>query len=228
MQHWNVKANTYYAQVNWGILDNVDVIALVGGRSAKSEAEALVPFIIPLNFAEETDYVPMFMWGVGVKGTFYRADNGFYVGGGALFTHAISNDYSITLSLNGAELFESDEIYHRNVYKLTPEIHAGWHFDNGVTPYIGADYSWTRSIMESDDGLEVEYTMQNPFAMFAGIDIFFNDKVYFNVEGRTNFTDGWGIDTGLGYMFDLCAKPAPPVVEPAPVIEPKLEPMSKN
>jgi hypothetical protein len=229
MKHWDVKAHTYYAQVNWGILDNVDIIALVGGRSAKSEADTVVTFFIPLNFAEETDYVPMLMWGVGVKGTFYRADNGFYVGGGALFTNAISDDYSIKLSLNGAELFESGDIYHRNVYKLTPEIHAGWRFNNGLTPYVGADYSWTRSIMESDAGLNVEYRMRNPFAMFAGIDYLLMDRLYVNVEGRTNFIDGWGIETGLGYKFDLCAKPAPaPAPAPAPVIEPKIEPMSKN
>ena len=36
-----------------------------------------------------------FMWGIGVRGTFFRSDNGFYVGGGALFTHSRSADYSI-------------------------------------------------------------------------------------------------------------------------------------
>ncbi len=31
--HWEVDAHNYYAQVNWGILNNVDLVALVGGRS---------------------------------------------------------------------------------------------------------------------------------------------------------------------------------------------------
>ncbi len=43
----------------------------------------------------------MFMWGLGVKTTFFRADNGFYVGGGALFTHSFSRDFDFSMSNTG-------------------------------------------------------------------------------------------------------------------------------
>src|SRR4030065_2229832 len=35
---WDFNGHNYYAQVNWGILNNVDLIALVGGRSVSSES----------------------------------------------------------------------------------------------------------------------------------------------------------------------------------------------
>ncbi len=44
--------------------------------------------------------------------------------------------------------------------------------------------------------------------MFVGLDHYINDRLYLNFEGRTNFNDGWGIEGGIGYMFDICAKPA--------------------
>ncbi len=75
---------------------------------------------------------------------------------------------------------------------------------------------------------EVDYHLDDPVYVFVGLDHFINDRLYLNVEGRTNFDDGWGIESGIGYMFDLCAKPVAPAPAPAPVIEPKLEPMSKN
>ncbi len=37
----------------------------------------------------------MFLWGLGFKATFFRADNGLYVGGGVLFTHSFSNDFDL-------------------------------------------------------------------------------------------------------------------------------------
>ncbi len=43
----------------------------------------------------------MFMWGLGVKATFFRADNGFYVGGGALFTHSFTDDFDLTTYKTG-------------------------------------------------------------------------------------------------------------------------------
>jgi hypothetical protein len=224
---WDVNAHNYYAQVNWGILNNVDLIALVGGRSVSSESDFdLIPGV--LNMGLKTDTVPMFLWGLGVKGTFYRADNGLYIGGGALFTHSFSRDYSLKLYFNGVLLGESPSMYERSVYRLTPELHVGWNIKKiGLTPYIGADYTWSRAVSEIEGDGETEYEMQNPFMMFAGVDYFLMDKIYINVEGRTNFVDGWGIETGVGYLFDICPKPAP-APAPAPVIEPKLEPMSKN
>ncbi len=33
-----------------------------------------------------------------------------------------------------------------SVYRLTPELHVGWHIgDTGLTPYIGVDYTWLRA-----------------------------------------------------------------------------------
>ncbi len=117
-----------------------------------------------------------------------------------------------------------------SAYMLTPEIHVGWHIkDTGLTPYLGVDYTWSRAVAEIEGGGKIVNRLENPFFMFVGVDYLLNDKLYLNVEGRTNFVDGWGVEAGFGYMFDICAKPAPaPAPAPAPVIEPKLEPMSKN
>ncbi|MBN2223903.1 MAG: hypothetical protein JW765_04430, partial [Deltaproteobacteria bacterium] len=222
---WDVKAHTYYAQANWGILNNVDLIALIGGRSVCMDSE------YPdhsLFWDAKADGVPMFLWGVGVKATFFRADNGFYFGGGALFTHSRSNDFNLKVYLNGAPNGELDGTLRLNM--LTPELHLGWHFgDTGLTAYTGVDYVFSRAIVELENGDEIELHVDHPVYGFIGLDYFLNDKLYINVEGRGNFVDGWGVESGIGYMFDLCAKPAPaPEPAPAPVIEPKLEPMSKN
>ncbi len=222
MQHRDFDAHAYYAQLNWGIFNNVDVIALVGGRSVRMKGETT-------TYCARTDYVPMFLWGVGVKATFFRADNGFYIGGGALFTHSFTNDFDVRIyETNGVLNNVWDTAY--SVYTLTPELHAGWHFKNiGLTPYLGADYTWARAMDEYDGGGEIEYHPDDPFGIFVGIDYFLNDRIYVNVEGRTNFVEGWGVGTGIGYKFDICGAPAPePEPAPAPVIEPKLEPMSQN
>ncbi len=220
---WDVNAHNYYLQVNWGIFNNVDVIALVGGRSTCSESDFS-------TFETKTGAVPMFLWGVGLKATFFRADNGFYVGGGALFTHSFSGNYSREVYNNGALLFETDDIYTRNVYKLVPELHVGYHFKNiPLTPYVGVDYTWASAHVEYETGGNIDLHVDNPVFMFTGIDYYFNDKLYVNVEGRGNFVDGWGVGSGIGYKFDICGAPAPaPEPVPAPVIEPKLEPMSQN
>ncbi len=89
----------------------------------------------------------MFMWGVGVKATFFRADNGLYVGGGALFTHSFSNDYEVDV-YNGGVLTATWDVT-TDIYRLTPELHAGWHIgDTGLTPYIGVDYVWSKAMSE--------------------------------------------------------------------------------
>ncbi len=122
-----------------------------------------------------------------------------------------------------------------NIYRLTPELHAGWHIgDTGLTPYIGVDYTWSKAMVTEwvEIGAsvthEIEFHMDDPVFMFVGLDHYITDRLYLNLEGRTNFNDGWGIEGGIGYMFDICAKPVAPAPAPAPVIEPKLEPMSKN
>ncbi len=36
-----------------------------------------------------------------------------------------------------------------SIYRLTPELHAGWHIgDTGLTPYIGVDYTWSRAMAD--------------------------------------------------------------------------------
>ncbi len=214
---WDVHAHDYYLQLNWGILNNVDLIGIAGGRSVLLESTGPVATI-------DSDWVPMFMWGIGVKGTFFRADNGLYIGGGALFTHAFANDFDFTQTPPGTTF---DSSYH--IYRLVPELHAGWHIkDTGLTPYVGVDYVWSRGVAEVEGVGDIDNRIEDPVFMFVGLDHYVTDRLYLNFEGRTNFSDGWGFEGGIGYLFDICPKPAPPVVEPAPVIEPKLEPMSKN
>jgi hypothetical protein len=222
LSDWDFAAHDYYMQVNWGILNNVDLIGIVGGQSLRMETESGI-------MEGETDWAPMFMWGLGVKGTFFRADNGFYVGGGALFTHSFGDDINYAEYMNGTLFLTWDVTM--SVYRLTPELHAGWHIkDTGLTPYIGVDYTWSKAVGDwvGAPAGEVKYRMDDPVYMFVGLDHYITDRLYLNVEGRTNFAGGWGIEGGIGYMFDLCAKPVAPAPAPAPVIEPKLEPMSKN
>ncbi len=224
---WDISAHNYYAQLNWGVHPNIDIYALVGGRSVCAESEFDVLTV-------KTDSVPMFLWGFGVKGTFYRADSGFYVGAGLLFTHSFSDDFSLKTYVNGVLVSETDEIFSRYVIKVTPDIHVGWNFKNiGLTPYLGVDYTWGRAItkFEIAPGFseEIQHDLEHPFGIYGGIDYYLNDKLYINVEGRSNFVNGWGVETGIGYKFDICGAPAPaPEPIPAPVIEPKLEPMSQN
>jgi hypothetical protein len=234
-KYYDVNAHSYYAQVNWGILNNVDLVGLVGGQSLAMDTSVNIAGVGVARL--KTDgWVQMFMWGLGVKATFFRAENGFYVGGGALFTHSFGSgldfEYFTPLGVN-TEDYEVD----LNVYRLTPELHVGWHIgDTGLTPYIGMDYTWLKASSDWDRvfpapaAFYAQFHLDDPVYMFVGLDHQITDRLYLNFEGRTNFSgsDGWGIEGGIGYMFDICAKPAPPVVEPAPVIEPKLEPMSKN
>jgi len=217
--NWDIDSHNYYLQLNWGILNNVDLIGLIGGRSVSMESESVEGVMT-------ADCVPMFMWGVGFRTTFFRADNGFYVGGGALFVNSFSNDFDMTVT-GGGLTRTFDVSYH--AYTLTPELHAGWHIgDTGLTPYMGVDYVWSRAHTEWNDDDDVDYHMEHPVFMFAGLDHYITDRLYLNVEGRTNFNDGWGIGGGIGFLFDLCAPAPAPEVTPPPVIEPKLEPMSKN
>jgi hypothetical protein len=217
---WDFGAHDYYLQVNWGVFENLDIFALVGGRSIRMETEAG-------TLKGSADTAGCLLWGFGVKGTFFRADNGFYVGGGALFTHSRATNFVLSQYLAGAPAGEWD--YDLSSYTLTPELHVGYHFKNiGLTPYIGVDYTYSRAVLEYSGG-DATLRMDDPVYMFAGIDHYVTDKLYLNFEGRTNFGGGWGMGGGIGYLFDICAKPAPaPAPAPAPVIEPKLEPMSKN
>ena len=57
-----------------------------------------LPPIVILTASEKTEWADSFMWGIGARGTFWRSDGGFYVGGGALFTHTRAADYSAAIS----------------------------------------------------------------------------------------------------------------------------------
>ena len=52
-----INAHRYYAQVNWGILDNVELVALVGGQSFMMEdcMTGGLPPIVILTASEKTD-----------------------------------------------------------------------------------------------------------------------------------------------------------------------------
>jgi hypothetical protein len=226
---WNARTNDYYLQVNWGIFNNFDLIALIGGESVCAESESDLTVTAPNIVGLKAKHAPRFMWGVGFKATFFRADNGFYVGGGALFTHALSDRYDLASYTNGVHT--GDTSYSRRDYKLVPELHVGYHFKNiGLSTYLGVDYVWARSHVErTSDDASFDLFVERPVYMFYGLDYYLNDKLYFNVESRTNFGEGWGVGGGIGYKFDICGAPAPaPAPIPEPVIEPKLEPMSKN
>jgi hypothetical protein len=230
---WDVNTHSYYLQVNWGILNNVDLVGLVGGQSLAIDSSFNFPGLGVGRF--ETDgWAPMFMWGLGVKATLFRADNGFYVGGGALFTHSFSDSYEAD-NFAGGVLIASWDVT-MDIYRLTPELHAGWHIgDTGLTPYIGVDYTWLKASSDwvnvfpgGIPAFDAQFHLDDPVYMFVGLDHHITDRLYLNFEGRTNFTGGWGIEGGIGYMFDICAKPVAPAPAPAPVIEPKLEPMSSK
>ncbi len=80
-------------------------------------------------------------------------------------------------------------------------------------------------VIPLDADIDLNFDQKDSFGIFAGVDYYVNDRLYFNVEG--NMLNRWGVSAGFGYLFDICEKPAP-APAPAPVIEPKLEPMSKN
>jgi hypothetical protein len=220
-EHWDFKAHSYYAQVNWGIFNNADLIVLIGGRSLRMESE--VP-----GWDINGDAGPGLLVGLGTRVTFFRADNGFYAGGGVLFTASFDNEYTVDQYTGGVLSGRWDNSY--SLYSVVPELHVGYHLKNiGLTPYLGVDAIFADAHSDYTGDFNTNWNLEDPVYMFTGVDYFLMDKLYINVEGRTNFNDGWGVGTGVGYLFDICAKPAPaPAPAPAPVIEPKLEPMSKN
>ncbi len=235
------RSHSYYVQANWGILENVELVGLAGGRSFMMEdaVTVVVPGGFILSESEKTEWARSFIWGLGARGTFFRTDSGLYIGGGALFTHTRADDYGATIDISIeippfspiTAVLDTGDIYHTDIYQLTADLHAGWHIKSiGLTPYAGVDYTWARMVTEYEgiDG-KVESHPRHPWGIYAGVDYFLNDRLYLNVEGRSDFADGWGVETGIGYMFDLCEKPAPaPEPAPAPIIEPMLEPMSSK
>jgi opacity protein-like surface antigen len=244
---YELTQHSIYAQLNWGISPNVDVYALAGAQIESLDADVIslslgAPIVFDANINASYNNKANFLYGVGVKATFYRSDNGFYMGGGLLFTHSFGGEKTLRLDgdFNGAPIGPIADTWPTKIstrmISLTPDIHAGWHFKNGLSPYVGIEYRWAWADARYDIGqitggiiggdLDLFLHQKDSLGIFAGVDYYATDKLYFNVEG--NALDRWGVSAGVGYLFDICEKPAAPAPAPAPVIEPKLEPMSKN
>lgn len=172
------SSHRYYDQANWGILENVELVALAGGKSFTMEDSAtlVVPGIGFFSTGETTEWADSFMWGLGVRGTFWRSDRGLYVGGGALFTHTRATDYGATFFVSAEippippitmEIVFGD-IFRTDIYQLTADLHAGWHIgDTGLTPYAGVDYTWARMHTELafPGGNEFDYEPKHPWGI---------------------------------------------------------------
>jgi hypothetical protein len=234
------RMHLYYAQLNIGVTDYVDVYTLIGTASMRSEYWAKDPTAWGETF--EYGWVNNnphgFLWGVGLKGTFFRLDNGLYLGTGVNFNEVRVYDVNYKEYRDGAQSYDSRHTAEKagwHEYNLYADLHAGWHIKKiGLTPYVGAQYRWGWADMQYyGAGANVwkeYYQPENPWGMYVGADYYLNDKLCVNVQG--NLIDQWGVDVGIGYLFDICGKTKPAATPPpaasAPVIEPKLEPMSKN
>jgi len=217
---YTFENHSVYFQLTYGLTDYVDVYGLIGYRNINFDIDGADRI---------TGDIDALLWGAGLKSTFYRADNGFFVGGGLGINYAYNPEKQY--------LNNNDDASFRIKYKemnLTTDLHAGWHFKNiGLTPYAGVEYRYTWATLEEYDSPHVvdednsaRFTQKNYVGVFAGLDWFITDRLFFNIEGHA--IDYYGGSAGIGYRFDICGKPAPtPEPAPSPVIEPKLEPMSK-
>ncbi|MBN2224442.1 MAG: TonB-dependent receptor [Deltaproteobacteria bacterium] len=220
------ESHSVYLQLTYGLTDYVDVYGLLGYRNVCFDIDG------NLRFSDNFDAL---LWGVGLKSTFYRADNGFFVGGGLGLTHAFNPTKRAMTYYDVEDDDYSSYKYQYNEMNLTGDLHAGWHFANiGLTPYFGVEYRYTVLTMEAyrpgyheiDDDSSARFEQKNRVGVFAGVNWLINDRFFLNVEGHA--IDYWGGSCGFGYRFDICGAPEPaPAPAPTPVIEPKLEPMSK-
>jgi len=214
-------SHSAYLQVDLGTCDYFDIYGLIG-----------VNFINPeTGWWEEEgintlkfDYDPGFLFGLGIKGTFFRADNGFYVGAGVLFTHMSAKVDWWESDANGIRYGWGDgKLTENNFYA---DLHTGWHFKNiGLTPYVGVEFRqvWAQLDLTGISNIPTEFENHHPIGVYAGLDYFINDRLYLNVEGHA--IDRWGVNAGIGYLFDICGKPAPVVAPVIPESEPVLTPM---
>jgi hypothetical protein len=237
---WKVKEHNVTVQVNYGVTDYFDVFAFVGARiAAEKSGSALVLFAgIPPSYQKDVfDLGTGFMGGVGVKGTFYRASNGLYVGGGASFLYSFTNDTvhfrSYIDDVLNEDSGDAGVLYRETDMAATADLHVGWHIGNtGLTPYLGVEYRWDREDFTAKkfgyDNHINNYTTdsKHPVGVYVGLDYTPNNRLYVNLEGQ--MIKRWGGSFSVGHKFDLCGKPpyVAPTPVPAPPIEPKLEPMS--
>ena len=195
------RSHSAYVQLNYGLTDNIDIYALLGYRNIDVTIDGVRYTGTDIYITGNIDAL---LWGMGLKGTFYRAENGFYVGGGIGFTHAFNP--------NSTEIYHSNDVtfsVEYNELNLTGDLHAGWHFKEiGLTPYFGVECRYTWATLEElenggtiDEDDSARFTQKNNFGVFLGLEYLINDKLYFNVEGHA--VDYWGGSAGFGYMFDL-------------------------
>ncbi len=103
-----------------------------------------------------------------------------------------------------------------SVYRLTPELHAGWHIgDTGLTPYIGVDYTWLKASSDwvfvgpPADAWDTSFHLDDPVYMFVGLDHYVTDRLYLNFEGRTNFATTAGASRAASAICSTSAQSRP-------------------
>jgi outer membrane protein W len=209
--HFDFVNNAAYLQVDYGLTDYVDVYCLLGYSNAYLHIKAADEF--------RGDFHTPF-WGVGVKGTFYRAKSGFYFGGGLSFTHAFT--------LDKTKVFEDEiplEYFEYQEMNLTADLHVGWRLrEIGLNPYFGVEYRYTWMYFEqigSDNVGGGKYVIEEHdsgrfvrkanFGVYAGLDYYVNDHFFLNIEGHA--INYWGGSVSVGYFFGTPFTKATPAGE---------------
>jgi outer membrane protein W len=191
----DITSNSVYLQLDYGITDHIDIYGLIGYRLLD------VDIIVERGDDVIRGDMDTFLWGVGLKSTFYRADSGFYFGGGLGLTHAFTPSKT-KMRWDNNEVYD----YHYQELSLTCDLHAGWRFPCGFNPYFGVEYrySWMYLEMIDDDEINQNYSgrfeEEHNLGVYAGIDYYLNNKLFFNVEGHV--LDYWGVSASFGYLFD--------------------------
>jgi hypothetical protein len=239
---WRAKEHSAVVGLTWGAMDNLDLYTFVGARIC-SELEATnddfpTGTTTTGDFRAEFDLDTGFTCGLGVRGTFFRADNGFYVGGGASVTYALTHGHKdYEEYVDGTLIYDAIDngfYYQEQNLAAVADLHAGWNFKNiGLTPYVGAEYRWNKAYVKekydfayTPDHYDITFREQKPVGVYVGLDYRIGNRLNLNLEGH--MINRWGGSFAVGYLFDICGKPEPyvPAPAPAPPIEPKLEPMS--
>ena len=233
--NWRLKEHDVTLQVTYGLTDNIDVYTFLGARLGAEKTGSSSMIIGTTGRLPQENVFDLgsgFICGAGVKGTFYRAPNGFYFGGGLSFTFAVTDNHvNFRTSTNGGPYVDAPIKYRDTDYAVTADLHAGWHIaDTGLTPYLGVEYRYEQEYLYAyklgDANSVNDYRMESekPVGVVVGVDYMANDRLYFNLEAQ--MVKRWGGSFSVGYMFDLCAVPVVPATVPAPVPVPVLVPMS--
>jgi opacity protein-like surface antigen len=194
-------SHSVYLQLHYGITDYVDIYGLLGYKLVHASLRG-----------DGGDYghgnFDAFLWGAGLKSTFYRADCGFYCGGGLGLTHSFTPDKQ-RYSWEG----DGDRYYKYSEINLTTDLHAGWRFEEiGLTPYAGVEFRYTWLNHEEIISDPIEGTLgeidedeggvlkpEDYVGVFVGLEYLIGDRFFLNVEGH--MLNRWGGSVGFGYMF---------------------------